>query len=162
MSAAAVGYPMSFLFFPLIYPPSRLGVANPRASGLHQPRNTLPNAQVPQELEYAPQEIRNKEDGNGKQYDCRDEPLSPHLARQHFLICWNGKDGLLPNASAQLKSGKDGELTAARAMGRHPMVRYVSLWIVLFCLYESRLALSARTAESCVAVWSAGAPKDWT
>lgn len=34
------------------------------------------------------------------------------------------------------------------------MVRNVSLWIVLFCLYESRLARRARTAESCGIVWS--------
>jgi hypothetical protein len=41
------------------------------------------------------------------------------------------------------------------------MVRYVSLWIVLFCLYESRLALRASTAESCAVKRSEGAPKRW-
>jgi len=81
-------------------PPSSLGVANPRPSGLRQSGNTLRNAQVPQESEYAPQEIRNKEDGNGKQNDCRDKPFSAHLARQHLLVCRNGKDGLLPDGLA--------------------------------------------------------------
>lgn len=143
-------------------PPSSLGVANPRPSALRQSGNTLRNAQVPQESEYAPQEIRNKEDGNGKQDDCRDKPFSAHLARQHLLVCRNGKDGLLPDGSAQLKKREGARLTAARAIGRHPMVRYVSLWIVLFCLYESRLALRASTAESCAIAWSEGASKPWT
>jgi hypothetical protein len=39
-------------------------------------------------------------------------------------------------------------LTADRPIGRHPIVRYVSFWMVLFCLYESRLARRASTEES--------------
>jgi hypothetical protein len=39
-------------------------------------------------------------------------------------------------------------LTADRPIGRHPMVRYVSFWIVLFCRYESWLTRRARMEES--------------
>lgn len=84
------------------------GATDPRSAGLRQPRNTLRNAQLPQKLEYAPQEIRNEEDDNRKQADCGDEPLSAHLARQHLLVCRNGKDGLLPYTSVQLKKRSDG------------------------------------------------------